>query len=157
MVDTERAKQLHRERQKRYYERHKPSASASALPSASSASASGNRQQSVSKSSALPSGSPSASSGFERKASAVSRQPSSSEFPVKSIKPAEPKFYEAGVKNRPKPEPELEPKEPSFWDFVFGKKEYAEFANRRKLALKQKRAESTSIISWINSLLGFGD
>ena len=46
MVDTERAKQLHRERQKRYYERHK--ASASALPSASS--------------------------GFERKASAVSRQ-----------------------------------------------------------------------------------
>lgn len=150
MVDTERAKQLHRERQKRYYERHKASALPSALPS-------GNRQEIVSKASELPSGSPSASSGFERKASAVSRQPSSSEFPVKSIKPAEPKFYEAGVKNRPKPEPELEPKEPSFFDFVFGKKEYADFKTKRKLALKQKRAESTSIISWINSLLGFGD
>ena len=153
MVDTERAKELHRERQKRYYERHK----ASALPSASSALASGNRQEIVSKAPELPSGSPSASSGFERKASAVSRQPSSSEFPVKSIKPAEPKFYEAGVKNRPKPEPELEPKEPSFWDFVFGKKEYAEFANRRKLALKQKRSQTASIFEWLNSFLGFGD
>ena len=157
MVDTERAKELHRERQKRYYERHKASASASALPSASSALASGNRQEIVSKAPELPSALPSASSGFERKASAVSRQPSASAFPVKSIKPAEPKFYEAGVKNRPEPEPKPEPKEPSFFDFVFGKKEYADFKTKRKLALKQKRAESTSIISWINSLLGFGD
>ena len=157
MVDTERAKQLHRERQKRYYERHKPSALPSGLPSASSASASGNRQQSVSKASELPSVLPSASSGFERKASAVSRQPSASAFPVKSIKPAEPKFYEAGVKNRPEPEPKPEPKEPSFFDFVFGRKDYADFANRRKVALKQKRSETTSVFDWLNSFLGFGD
>ena len=75
---------------------------------------------------------------------------------VISIKPVEPKLYKPDVKNRPEPEPEPV-KEPSFFDFVFGKKEYTDFATKRKLALKQKRSETTSIFSWVNSFLGFGD
>ena len=142
VIDIEHQREMNRQRQKRYRDTHK---SLRNVTDNVTKSVTNNVTDNVTD------------NDFERKTLRnVTHNVTGNKPTVKviSIKPAEPKLYVPDTKNCPKPEPV---KEPSFFDFVFGKKEYSDFKTNRKLALKEKRSETTSIFSWVNSFLGFGD